>query len=57
MTPINLAIPESLTAQKAELESTLAEIATEEQILAAQSNTFSIPSLIDLYNAARTLIA
>jgi len=36
MTPINIAVPESLTAQKAELDSTLAGIATEEQKLATQ---------------------
>jgi len=36
MTPIQIAIPETLTAQKAELESALAGIATEEQKLAAQ---------------------
>jgi len=36
MTPINIAVPEALTAQQAELESALAGIATEEQKLAAQ---------------------
>src|ERR1035437_3799455 len=36
MTPITIAVPESLTAQKAELETTLAGIATEEEKLAAQ---------------------
>ncbi len=35
MTPIQIAVPESLNAQKAELESTLAGVATEEQKLAA----------------------
>ena len=36
MTPINIAVPEALTAQQAELESALAGISTEEQKLAAQ---------------------
>jgi hypothetical protein len=36
MTPIQIAVPESLTAQQAELESALAGIATEEQKLATQ---------------------
>jgi len=36
MTPINIAVPESLTAQQAELESALVGIATEEQKLATQ---------------------
>jgi len=36
MTPIQIAVPEALTAQQAELESALAGIATEEQKLAAQ---------------------
>lgn len=36
MTPINIAIPESLTAQKAELESQLAGIASEEEKLAVK---------------------
>ena len=36
MTPIQITVPESLTAQKAELESALAGIATDEQKLAAQ---------------------
>ncbi len=36
MTPISITIPESLTAQKAELETTLAGIATEEEKLATQ---------------------
>jgi hypothetical protein len=36
MTPIQISVPESLTVQKAELESALAGIATEEQKLASQ---------------------
>jgi len=36
MTPIQIAVPESLTAQKAELESALAGITTEELKLATQ---------------------
>jgi len=36
MTPIQIAVPEALTAQQAELESALAGIATEELKLAAQ---------------------
>jgi peptidoglycan hydrolase CwlO-like protein len=36
MTPININIPESLTTQKAELETTLAGIASEEEKLATQ---------------------
>jgi hypothetical protein len=36
VTPIQIAVPESLTAQKAELESALAGIATEEQKLTSQ---------------------
>ena len=36
MTPINIVIPESLTAQKAELETTLTGIASEEEKLATQ---------------------
>jgi hypothetical protein len=36
VTPIQIAVPESLTAQKAELEIALAGIATEEQKLATQ---------------------
>lgn len=35
MSPINIAVPESLTTQRAELEATLAGIATEEEKLAA----------------------
>jgi peptidoglycan hydrolase CwlO-like protein len=38
MTPIQIAVPESLTAQKAELETTLAGIAGEEEQLAAKRN-------------------
>jgi hypothetical protein len=36
VTPINIVIPESLTAQKAELETTLTGIASEEEKLATQ---------------------
>jgi hypothetical protein len=36
LTPIQIIVPEALTAQKAELESTLAGIATEEEKLAIQ---------------------
>ena len=42
MTPINIVIPESLTAQKAELESALAGIATEEQKLATQRKDIQV---------------
>src|ERR1039458_8108539 len=42
MTPIQIAVPESLTAQKAELESALAGIATEEQKLAAQRKEIQV---------------
>ena len=42
MTPINIAVPESLTAQKAELESALAGIATEEQKLATQRKDIQV---------------
>lgn len=36
MTPITITVPDALTAQKAELEATLAGISTEEKKLAAQ---------------------
>ena len=42
MTPIQIAVPESLTAQQAELESTLAGIATEEQKLATQRKDIQV---------------
>ena len=42
MTPIQIAVPESLTAQQAELESALAGIATEEQKLATQRKDIQV---------------
>ena len=42
MTPIQIAVPESLTAQKAELESALAGIATEEQKLTTQRKEIQV---------------
>jgi hypothetical protein len=42
MTPIQIAVPESLTAQKAELESAFAGIATEEQKLATQRKDIQV---------------
>jgi hypothetical protein len=42
VTPINIVIPESLTAQKAELETTLTGIATEEQKLATQRKDIQV---------------
>ena len=42
MTPIQIAVPESLTAQKAELESALAGIATEEQKLNTQRKDIQV---------------
>jgi hypothetical protein len=42
MTPINITVPESLTNQKAELETILAEIASEEEKLAVQRKDIQI---------------
>jgi hypothetical protein len=42
MTPINITVPESLTNQKAELETILAGIASEEEKLAAQRKDIQI---------------
>jgi len=42
VTPISISIPESLTAQKAELEGTLAGIASEEEKLAAQRKDIEV---------------
>ena len=42
MTPIQIAVPESLTAQKAELETTLAGIAGEEERLATQRKDIQV---------------
>ena len=42
MTPINIVIPESLTTQKAELETTLAGIAGEEERLANQRKDIQV---------------
>lgn len=42
MTPIQIAIPESLTNQKAELENTLAGIASEEEKLAVQRKDIQV---------------
>jgi hypothetical protein len=42
MTPINITIPESLTMQKAELETILAGIASEEEKLAAQRKDIQV---------------
>lgn len=42
MTPINIAVPDALTAQKAELETALAGIATEEQKLATQRKDIQV---------------
>src|ERR1035438_3283711 len=42
MTPINITVPESLTAQKTELETTLAGIASEEEKLAVQRKDIQI---------------
>jgi hypothetical protein len=42
VTPINIAIPESLTAQKAELETTMAGIASEEERLVAQRKDLQV---------------
>jgi hypothetical protein len=42
MTPINIAIPESLTTQKAELECQLAGIASEEEKLAVQRKDIQV---------------
>ena len=42
MTPIQIAVPESLTAQKVELEATLAGIASEEEKLATQRKDIQV---------------
>jgi hypothetical protein len=42
MTPIQIAIPEALIAQKVELESALAGIATEEQKLDTQRKDIQV---------------
>jgi peptidoglycan hydrolase CwlO-like protein len=42
MTPIQIAIPESLISQKAELETTLAGIASEEEKLVAQRKDIQV---------------
>ena len=42
MTPINIVIPDSLTAQKAELETTLTGIASEEEKLATQRKDIQV---------------